>query len=106
VVLLFNIIHGNQSEQNALLLRKVSSSLTSQGQVVILDQLEDAKGSGPTARAIAALTGLHMYNASGGQAYRFTEIAGWLGAAGFIRPRRVLLLRSPGNALVMATKAS
>jgi len=106
LVLLFNIVHGNQPERNALLLQKVAGSLTSKGQVVILDQLEDAKGSGPTARAIAALTGLNMYNASGGQAYRFTEIASWLAAAGFIRPRRVNLLRSPGNAVVMATKAS
>lgn len=106
VALLFNIVHANLPEKNTILLQKVSGSLNPGGRVVILDQLADSKGSGPAARAIAALTGLNMYNSSGGQSYAFEEIARWLSVAGFANPQRITLLRSPGNSLVLATKAA
>jgi cyclopropane fatty-acyl-phospholipid synthase-like methyltransferase len=106
VALLFNIVHGNLPEKNTMLLQKVAGSLNPGGRVVILDQLADSNGSGPAARAIAALTGLNMYNSSGGQSYRFDEIAGWLSASGFASLRRINLLRSPGNGLVIATKTA
>jgi hypothetical protein len=105
VALLFNIIHGNLPTRNTELLQKVASALNPGGVVVILDQLT-GKVFGETSRAFAALMGLNLFNLAGGQTYGFEEIAGWLTSAGFTNPRRLRLLRSPGNSLVLGTKAS
>lgn len=102
--LLFNIIHANLPDQNTELLRKVARALNSGGRVVILDQLV-GHVRGATSRAFAALMGLTLFNLAGGQTYAFEEIAGWLAAAGFVYPRRIRLVRAPGNSLVLATRA-
>ncbi len=103
VALVFNIVHGNSADKNSELLRKVAGALQRGGRIVILDQLAGPV-LGATARAAAALTGLALFNLTGGQAYSFDEIAGWLRSTGFDRPRRARLLRLPGSALVLATK--
>ena len=105
VALLFNIIHANLPARNVELLQKVAAALNSDGVVVILDQLA-GQVRGGTARAFAALMGLNLFNLTGGQAYEFQEIVGWLGETGFANPRRIGLLRSPGTSLVLGTKAS
>lgn len=105
VALLFNIIHGNLPAKNTELLRRVASALNPGGLVVILDQLT-GKVFGTTARAFAALMGLNLFNLAGGQTYGFEEIAGWFKAVGFTNPRHIRLLKSPGNSLVLGTKAA
>ena len=104
VALLFNIIHANLPDRNLELLGKVASTLNPRGLVVILDQLT-GKVFGGTARAVAALMSLNLFNLAGGQAYRFEEIVGWLDSAGFAKPRRIGLPRAPGMSLVLGTKA-
>lgn len=104
VALLFNIVHSNQPDRNVELFRKVASALVPGGLLVILDQLSDSRGTGPAARAIASLMSLNMYIGTGGQAYASREIFGWLRQAGLEPVRRINLMRSPGNGLVLATK--
>ena len=105
VVLLFNIVHANLPARNVELLQKVARALNPGGLVVILDQLTD-KVLGGTSRAFAALMGLNLFNLTGGQAYGSREIADWLGTAGFARPQRIGLIKSPGTSLILATKAA
>jgi hypothetical protein len=101
--LVFNILHGYQPEQNVELLRKVAGALNPGGTVVVFDQVV-GRAMGPTARALASLQGLNLFIGSGGRTYSFGEIGGWLDAAGFGKPRRIRLLKSPGFALVVAAK--
>ncbi len=103
VALVFNIVHANLPDRNAELLRKVAAALEPGGLVVILDQLtDDVRGA--TASAVAALNGLALFNLAGGQCYAFDEIAGWVRATGFERPRCKNLRRLPGSSLILATK--
>jgi SAM-dependent methyltransferase len=104
VALVFNIVHGYQPDQNVELLRKVVAALNPGGMVVIFDQVV-GRVMGPTARAVVSLQGLNLFIGSGGRTYAFDEIAGWLRKAGFESPRRIGLLKSPGFALVVASKA-
>jgi SAM-dependent methyltransferase len=104
VALLFNIVHGFSAEQNTALLRKVADALNPGGLVVIAEQLA-GKAPGPASKAIAQVLGLSYFHLLGGQIYAFDDIAGWLGVAGFTNPRRINLLKAPGNSLVLATKA-
>lgn len=103
VALLFNIIHANLPARNVELLQKVAAALNPGGLVVILDQLA-GKVRGGTSGAFAALMGLNLFNLTGGQAYGYREIAGWLSAAAFANPHRIGLLKSPGTSLVLGTK--
>jgi len=103
VVLLFNILHAWQPEQNVALLHKVAAALGPGGLVVVLGQLP-GKAMGPVAEAVARLQALNMFNAEAAQAYAFEDIAGWLAAAGFAGARRIRLRKSPGFALMLATK--
>lgn len=103
VALVFNIVHSHQPEQNVELLRRTARALNPGGLIVILDQFADAHPRGPTARAVARLNGLNLFNASGGQCYSGAEISAWLARAGFGPPRRIDLLTSPGNGLLIAS---
>jgi SAM-dependent methyltransferase len=105
VALVFNIVHSHQPEQNVELLRKAARALIPGGLIVILDQFADAQLRSPTARAVARLNGLNLFNASGGQCYSAAEISAWLEQAGFGPPRRIDLLTSPGNGLLLANTA-
>lgn len=104
VALVFNIVHANLPDRNLELLAKVASALNPGGLVVILDQLT-GEAAGGTAKAVAALMSLNLFNLAGGQAYTFEEIVRWLGSAGFARPRRIGLRKAPGMSLVVGTKA-
>ncbi len=81
VVLLFNIMHGCAPEQNSSRLKKAAQALRPRGRVVVVEQLADHTASGD-ARAIDALLALAYFHLSGRQAYRFSDIRGWMDAAG------------------------
>lgn len=103
VVLLFNILHSRQPEENVTLLRKVARALVPGGIVVIMGQLP-GKASSAVGEAVARLQALNMFNAEAAQAYSFEDIARWLATAGLPGARRVRLRKSPGFALVLGTK--
>jgi hypothetical protein len=103
VVLLFNILHSRQPEENVTLFGKVAKALVPGGIVVVMGQLP-GKASSAVGEAVARLQALNMFNAEAAQAYSFEDIAGWLATAGFPGARRIRLLKSPGFALVLGTK--
>ncbi len=105
VALLFNIVHGFEAEQNAALLQNVAVALGPGGLVALVEQVT-GKAPSPTSRAFAQLLGLSYFHLLGGRIFSFEEIAGWLTAAGFENPRKINLLRAPGNTLILGTKAS
>jgi hypothetical protein len=55
--------------------------------------------------AAANFLGLFVYLSSGSQVHTPAELRGWLGDAGFAPPRRIPVLRIPGQALYVARKA-
>lgn len=105
VALLFNIMHGFLPEQNITLLRNVAGALNAGGLVIIAEQVA-GKAPGPTSAALARMLGLSYFHLLGGQIFTYDEIVRWLTVAGFTNPRRISLLKSPGNSLMLATKES
>ena len=103
--LVFSIVQMNSPDKNTELLRKVASALNPGGLVVIQDQIAGGV-PGPTAKAIISLQGLSQLVSSRGRTYAFDEIAGWLTDAGFSKPRRINLWKTPGVGLVVGTKAA
>ncbi len=103
VALLFNIIHGNSPEQNIELFRKVARALNSGGQLIVLEQLA-GKAPLPLGNAVNGLLGLSYFHLLQGNLYPFDEVAGWLGEAGFGRPRRINLFKAAGSSLIIGTK--
>jgi hypothetical protein len=62
----------------------------------------------PSRRASTAANflGLFMYLSSGSQVYTPAQLHGWLRDAGFAAPRRLPVLRLPGQAVYVARRAS
>lgn len=81
-VLLFNILHGFQAEQNIELLRKVRHALNPGGRVIIMDQIVGKSGL-PILEAISQILGMTFFLLVGGQTWTYDEIHRWLTAAGF-----------------------
>jgi len=104
VALLFSIIHMYLPDKNIELLHKVSDALNSGGLIVIMDQMA-VPASGPAAKATAGLLGLDLFVEVNGQTYPPKDVANWLRKVGFTNPRKILLRKNPGFALVVGTKA-
>lgn len=103
--LVFSILQMNPPDKNMELLRKVAGALNPGGLVVIQDQVA-GRAPSPTAKAVLSLQGLSQLVSSRGRTYAFDEFAGWLTAAGFRKPRRISLWKTPGVGLVVGTKAA
>lgn len=103
VALLFNLIHAYLPDKNIELLRKVAGALDRGGHIVIMEQIA-GKTFGSTATVLARLQALNFFNDMEAQTYGFADIAGWLAQAGFVNPRRMDLLKTPGFGLVLGTK--
>lgn len=102
--LLFNIVHGFSSEQNAALVAKAARALAPGGRLVLAEQLA-GRAPTPAANATKALLGMSYLHLLGGRLYAYDEVAGWFQAAGLASVRRVDSLRLPGTSLVLGTRA-
>ena len=98
VALLMSVVHGHLPETNIELLRKVANALNPGGRVVILEQLAGAT----TPNAFNRVFSLNLFHLQGGQTYSFEEIAEWLNAAGFAKPKCIKLRQSPGDSVIVA----
>ncbi len=97
-VLVSNIIHFQGVEENMRLFEKCYRALTDGGVIVIHDYILDNDKSGPPQ---ATLFALHMLlNSDEGRTYSWTEIEGWLDAAGFGGIKRIDL----GDSRAMTAK--
>jgi len=103
IALLFNLIHAYLPDKNIELLGKVAGALNRGGQIVIMEQIT-GQVFGSTGKVLARLQALNYFNDMEAQTYAYDEIAGWLTQAGFVNPRRMDLLKTPGFGLVLGTK--
>lgn len=88
VVLVFNIVHGNDRETNRMLFEKLSNAVAPGGQLAILDQFADPGRTyiEKTGNAFLDLT----YRVSlGGRTYHSEPVTDWLADAGFQQTGRL-----------------
>jgi hypothetical protein len=104
VVLMFNFLHYFEASKAAALVRKAAGTLAAGGQLIIMDQLAD-QAPLPLATAMVQALSMEYFAALGGRAYRFDEVAGWMRDAGLGAPRRIGLRKSPGQNLLIASRA-
>jgi hypothetical protein len=80
VVLLSNIVHGEDDAANEALVRKVSGELEPGGFIVIKDMFIDEQGREPESAALFNTT--MLYYTEGGRTYRLADARAWCEAAG------------------------
>jgi cyclopropane fatty-acyl-phospholipid synthase-like methyltransferase len=101
VILLFNLIHHYDDEQNMALLRRCAAALNQGGQLAILDQIE-GHVPGSMANAFIQLIALHYFLLADGRVYDRDTIQDWLGEAGFGQARFHRMVKAPGTSLMVA----
>ena len=101
-VLCFNLIHHLAEDGIVSLFAKVHDALAEGGSFAVMDAFAE-----PSYRKSAAANFLAMfvYLSSGSQVFTPAQLHGWLREAGFAAPRRVRILRIPGQAMYVARKA-
>jgi SAM-dependent methyltransferase len=93
LVLLGNVLHLEQPDAAARLVRRAAAALRPGGTLAVIDILGDAEHPSDRERAMYALfLGLR---AEHGQMYRRVELDSWLAAAGLLPPRRLPLASPP-----------
>jgi SAM-dependent methyltransferase len=102
-VLCFNLVHHVSADQAASLLKRIHGALAPGGSVAVMDVFAEPARRGSVA---ANFLGLFMYLSSGSQVYTPAQLHGWLRDAGFAPPRKVPVLRLPGQAVYVARKAA
>jgi cyclopropane fatty-acyl-phospholipid synthase-like methyltransferase len=95
-VLCFNVVHHLAPDAAAALFRRIAGALKPDGTLAVLDVFAEP---GRRASAHADLLALFVYLSSGARVHTPGELGGWLRDAGFGAPRRIRVLRIPGQAL-------
>ena len=101
-VLCFNLVHHLTAAQIVALFGRIRESLVPGGTLAVMDVFAE-----PASRASAAADFLAMfvYLSSGAQVHTPAELRFWLREAGFPGPpRRIRILRIPGQALYLVRK--
>jgi len=100
-VLCFNLVHHLAEDEIAGLFAKIHAALAPGGSIAVMDAFAE-----PSRRKSAAANflGLFVYLGSGSQIYPPGRLRGWLSEAGFAAPRRISILRIPGQAMYVARK--
>ncbi len=102
-VLCFNLLHHLTAEQTVTLFGRIYDALAPGGVLAVMDAFAE-----PSRRSSAAanVLGLFVYLSSGAQVHPPQQLHDWLADAGFSTPpRRIRILRIPGQALYVVGKA-
>jgi len=101
-VLCFNLVHHLDADQIVSLLARAYDALAPGGSLAVMDAFAE-----PSRRKSAAANflSLFVYLSSGAQVHTPAELHGWLREAGFGAPRRIPILRIPGQAMFVVRKA-
>ena len=100
-VLCFNLLHHLTPDQIAGLFTRAREALAPGGTLAIMDAFADpARATSAAANYLA----MFVYLSSGSQVHTPAQLHGWLRDAGFSKPRRLRILRIPGQALFVARK--
>lgn len=102
VILLSNIVHGENEERNAALIKKLARHLRQRGRLVVKDHILDESRANPPVGAIFSL--LMLLTTDGGRCYSFGEIAAWMTAAGLAQVRQIDLAPPLTSSLVIGMK--
>jgi SAM-dependent methyltransferase len=100
-VLCFNVVHHLTPEQIADLFLRAYAALVPGGVLAVMDAFAEP---GRRASAAANTLGLFVYLSSGSAVHTPQRLRDWLGEAGFRPPRRIRVLRIPGQAVYVAAK--
>jgi ubiquinone/menaquinone biosynthesis C-methylase UbiE len=101
VVLCFNLLHHLTAEQTVALFARIHSALTPGGTLAVMDAFAEP---GRRTSAQANVLGLFVYLSSGSQIHPPARLHDWLQQAGFGVPRRIPILRIPGQAMYVVEK--
>lgn len=101
-VLCFNLVHHLTPGQIVGLFGKIHTALVPGGSLAVMDAFADP---GRRESAAANFLGLFVYLSSGSQVHTPAQLRGWLREAGFGAPRKIRVLRIPGQAMYVVTKA-
>jgi predicted O-methyltransferase YrrM len=101
VALLSMILHDWSPEKNATILQNCFEALPSGGVLIVSELMMDDDKTGP---APAALMSLNMLIETEGRNYTWAEYAGWLEEAGFEGLRRIPIISSGVNGLIIGRK--
>ena len=80
MIFMSNVIHSEDEETNAMLMRKCLRALAPGGTLVIKDHIMNEERTDPRAGAVFAL---YLMLTTRGRDYSFNEVARWLSGAGF-----------------------
>ncbi|MBI4535153.1 MAG: methyltransferase domain-containing protein [Ignavibacteriae bacterium] len=100
-VLLFNVVHGFNEEENSKLVERVLKVLVPGGKLYILDQITEERQRSGLARLLPLMVGLNLLNETGGNTYSFQQVRDWCSGAQSVQRIR---LRLPGVSLIEAKK--
>ncbi len=104
VVLCFNLLHHLTADQIVTLFGRIHDALAPGGMLAVMDAFAE-----PNRRssAQANVLGLFMYLSSGSQVHPPERLYSWLREAGFAQPpRRIRILRIPGQAMYVVSKGN
>ena len=101
-MLCFNLLHHLTSDQTVELFGRIHQALAPGGMLAVMDAFAE-----PSRRTAAAanVLGLFVYLSSGSQVNTPAQLHGWLREAGFGAPRRIRILRIPGQAMYVVGKS-
>jgi cyclopropane fatty-acyl-phospholipid synthase-like methyltransferase len=103
IALLFNIIHGLQSEESGELFKRVFDALNANGQLIVLDQIKGTGGKSQLAKATTSFMALNLFHQANGNTYSYEEVKNWALKAGF-KSVKLKKLNAPGFALIICEK--
>lgn len=100
-VLCFNLVHHLTADQTVGLFGRIHEALVPGGLLAVMDAFAE-----PYRRTAAAASflGLFVYLSSGSQVNTPARLYSWLREAGFGAPRRIRILRIPGQAMYVVSK--
>lgn len=101
VILLSNIIHGENYQNNQALIGKLALNLKPSGRIVIKDHILDESRANPAVGAIFSV--LMLLTTHGGRCYSFGDIKNWMESAGLSRTQQIDLPPPLTSSLVVGT---
>jgi SAM-dependent methyltransferase len=102
VVFLSNIIHGEGTDDNRALIRKVAACLQPSGCIVIKDHILEENRAHPPVGAIFSL--MMLLTTASGRCYSFSEIKRWMELAGLRQVQQIGLPAPLTSSLVIGRK--
>lgn len=101
-VLCFNLLHHLTADQTVGLFGRIHEALAPGGMLAVMDAFAEPRRR---TSAAANFLGLFVYLSSGSQVNTPAQLHGWLRDAGFGVPRRIRILRIPGQHMYVVSKA-